>query len=78
MLMLSRRAAPGRFLRVPRRLTLSDALYGLLAFAASGATITCALLAWLADRELDGFVFTVGGACLAAWAVVRLSGPPVR
>ena len=75
---MSSRAAPGRFREVERRLTPWETLSGLFVLGVSGATVTCAMLTWLAGRELEACVFIAGAVCLAVWAGIRLNGQPAR
>jgi hypothetical protein len=57
---------------VKRETTGADVLLVLVSFAASTASMVCALLALFQDRESLSALFAVGGFALVLWCGARV------
>jgi hypothetical protein len=63
---------------VKRELTIVDAFLAVTVLAAGTAMISVALLALFEGYSLRAVVFACGGASLALWSGLRLTGAPRR
>jgi hypothetical protein len=61
---------------VKRELTIVDALLVVMVLTAGTAMMSFALLALFRGYDVQAIVFACGGAYLALWSGIRLTGRP--